>query len=265
MKDSRTIAAIATALVAVLLFAMLFVWHISLSAASWPPPEHPSTELVEIEEEYVDFFDPMPVRANPSPAYKAEKSVNASKSAPSAGADLTDAGKPAMPAPDVTSERPSPIAKPKKDKPEKTGPDREAMEREEARRKALSGVSNAFKASEESSDNTTSKGRQQGDSGTPEGASSDVNGSGSGTVGGGWIMPRYSKVDSRQTGSIILRAVVNSLGKVTSVELVGGKAPASANPTLVEKCKAEIRRHTFTRNDDDAPERSIATITYTFR
>ena len=45
----------------------------------------------------------------------------------------------------------------------------------------------------------------------------------------------------------------------------GGKAPASANAALVEKCMAEVRRHTFTRRDDNAPETATARITYTFR
>ena len=265
MKDSRIAAALVTVLAAVLILLLLMVGRLTMSADAWPPPERPVTELVEMEEEFVDLFEPAPVRANPSPAYNAERTSNLSKPAKASGSDLADAGEAAAPAPVVTSERQSPVTAKTKETPPKTGPDLEAQKREEARRKARSGISNAFKASEEAVDNTANKGREPGDSGNPDGAASDLNGTGSGTVGGGWIMPRYSKVDSRQTGSIILQAIVDRDGKVTSVEQIGGKAPASANSALVEKCKAEVRRHRFTRNDDKAPERSTARITYTFR
>ena len=202
MKDSRIIAAVATLIVALLLAGLLVVARLTVSAESWPPPKK-AMELVEIEEEFVDFLDPAPVHANPA--------------------------------------------------------------RDEQRRKAQRGVADAFKASENARDNTTSHGKDKGDTGSPEGEASPLDGSGSGTVGGGWIMPRYAKVDSRETGSIILQAVINSSGKVVSVEQVGGKAPASANSALVARCKAEVMKHVFTRNDDKAPERAYARITYTFR
>lgn len=264
MKDSRTIAAVATLVVALLLAGLLVVARLTVSAGSWPPPKK-AMELVEVEEEFVDFLDPAPVHANPAPAYSEVPQRHDSEAAPAGGPDLEDAGA-AAPAPQVvTTERESPKKEPKKPKPEKAGPTKEELAREEQRRKAQRGVADAFKASETASDNTTSKGKDKGDTGSPEGKASSLDGSGSGTVGGGWIMPRYAKVDSRQTGSIILQAVIDSSGKVVSVEQIGGKAPASANPTLVARCKAEVMKHTFSRNDDNAPERAYARITYTFR
>lgn len=265
MKDLRTAAAIATAIVAVLIVVLLLAVRISVDARTWPPTPRSATALVEAEEEFVEFFDPMPVSANPSPAYSETKAGNESSPAKADGTDITDAGEAAVAMPDVASGRPSAVERPKKETPKKSGPDKKAAEEERARRKARQGVSNAFQASEESADNTNSKGAERGDSGSPDGSASDVDGSGTGTVGGGWIMPKYAKVPSMRTGSIELRAIVDREGRVVSVELVGGKAPASGDPALVERCKAEVRRHRFTRNDDNAPERSTARIRYFFK
>lgn len=264
MKDSRIIAAVATLVVALLLVGLLVVGRLGVSAESWPPSPK-TTELVEIEEEFVDFLEPAPVHANPSPAYAPKPMRNESKAAPAGGPDLTDAGAAAPAPPVVTSEQETPKKLPPKPKPEKTGPTREERLREEQRRKAQRGVSDAFKASEKAMDNATAKGKEPGDTGRPDGGPTALDGTGRGTVGGGWVMPSYAKVDSRQTGSIVLQAVIDRSGRVVSVEQIGGKAPASANPALVERCKAEVRRHTFTRHDDNAPERATARITYTFR
>lgn len=266
MKSPRTAAAIITAAAAVLLVLLLTLGHLTINVDPWPPVSDNHTPLAEIEEEFVDLFDPTPVHANPSPAYAEPNVRNNSEAAEAAGSDLRDAGEPAPPAPVKTSERPSDVKARKKDTPAKTGPDRKAQEQEEARRRARKGIADAFKETKpEDPDNTQSKGKEKGDSGSPDGASSDLNGTGSGTVGGGWIMPRYAKVDSRQTGSIELRAIVDAAGKVVSVDLVGGKAPAAADPALVSRCIAEIKRHRFTRNDDAAPAQSTARITYIFR
>ncbi len=266
MKSPRTVAAIVTAAVAVIVILLLTLGKLDVHITPWPPVSDNHTPLAEIDEEFVDLFDPAPVHANPSPAYAETTVRNNSEAAESAGSDLKDAGEPAPAPPVKTSERPSEIKAPKKETPAKTGPDRKAQEQEEARRRARKGIADAFKDTKtEDPDNTQSKGQQKGDSGTPEGTASDLSGTGSGTVGGGWIMPRYAKVDSRQTGSIELRAIVDSTGKVVTVDLVGGKAPAAADPALVARCIAEIKRHRFTRTDDNAPEESTARITYIFR
>lgn len=265
MKRTRLTAAAVTAIFAVLLIVLLGVCKLTINIEPWPPVSANHTELVEVEEEFVEFFEPAKVRANPSPAYSDEIRHNNSEGAIADGNDLADAGQAAAPAPVKTSERTSEVKKQKKDTPTQTGPDRTAAEQERARRKARSGIANAFKENTQANDNTTAKGKEPGDSGNPSGQPSDVNGTGSGTVGGGWIMPSYAKVEARQTGSIELRAIVDSQGRVISCDLTGGKAPAAADPALVAKCIAEVRRHRFTRTDNDAPERSTARIIYRFK
>ena len=78
-------------------------------------------------------------------------------------------------------------------------------------------------------------------------------------------MPRYAQVPTDQTGRIELKALVDRQGHVTSVEFTGGKAPAGTDQRLIERCKAEVRSRRFTRNDDNAPEQSVARIVYIFR
>lgn len=260
----RLQAAAATVIAAVILVVLLCMLHLSDAI----PPDHdarPTTEVAEIDEEFVEFFDMAYGPSDPSPAYTPEPVRRNSKPAQASGQDKVDAGKAAAPAPDVTSERPSPVQRQEKTVPPETGPDKTKLAEEEARRKARKGVGDAFKKTSETPDNTASKGSEKGDSGTPDGGRSDANGTGVGTVGGGWTMPRYSRVPSEVTGSIILTAIVGPDGNVISVELTGGKSPAAADRALVQACMAEVKRRRFTRNDDKAPERSTARITYTFR
>jgi len=225
----------------------------------------PTTEVAEIDEEFVELFDMAYGPSDPSPAYAPQPVRRNSKPAEASGQDRVDAGKAAAPAPDVTSKQPSPLSREEKTVPPETGPDKTKLAEEEAHRKARKGVGDAFKNTSETPDNTASKGSEKGDSGTPDGGRSDANGTGVGTVGGGWTMPRYSRVPSEVTGSIILTAIVGPDGNVISVELSGGKSPAAADRALVQACIAEVKRRRFTRNDDKAPERSTARITYTFR
>lgn len=263
MNRARIIASAVTAAVALLLMVLLLSVHLSIDDLPWPP-QPKTTELVEADDEFVDLFDPAPVSKNPSPAYNPTKETHASKAAQAEGADLMSSGDVGPADRTVTSAKESPLKKTTKEQPTKTGADRENELRDKARREARQGIADAFRQSE-AKDNTDARGIGPGDSGSPDGAPSNLNGTGSGSVGGGWIMPRYAKVSSHQTGSIELRAIVDSTGAVSSVELIGGKAPASGDPSLVARCIAEVRRHRFTRTDADAPERSIARIIYTFK
>ena len=256
----RLQAAAATVIAAVILVALLCMLHLAeIDPAALAP--RPTTEVAEIDEEFVELFDMAYGPSDPSPAYAPQPVRRNSKPAEASGQDRVDAGKAAAPAPDVTSKQPSPISREEKPVPPETGPDKTKLAEEEARRKARKGVGDAFKNTSETPDNTASKGSEKGDSGTPDGGRSDANG----TVGGGWTMPRYSRVPSEVTGSIILTAIVGPDGNVISVELSGGKSPAAADRALVQACIAEVKRRRFTRNDDKAPERSTARITYTFR
>lgn len=264
-NDSRIQAALCTALAGAAIVLWLLMASLSFDPATLPVPPRPVAEIVEQDEEFVDFLDMAYGPSDPAPAYTPEPQNHDSKAAEASGIDRTDAGEPAPPAPDVVSERPSPVQRPKKEVPPQTGPDLKKQAEEEARRKARKGVGDAFKNTSPTPDNTSAKGVDKGDSGKPDGGRSDANGTGRGTVGGGWSMPSYAAVPSEDTGSIILKAVVSRDGSVISVELVGGKSPAAANGALVQACMAEVRRRKFTRHDDNAPETATARITYTFR
>lgn len=260
----RLQAAAATVIAAVILVALLCMLHLAeIDPAALAP--RPTTEVAEIDEEFVELFDMAYGPSDPSPAYAPQPVRRNSKPAEASGQDRVDAGNAAAPAPDVTSKQLSPLSREEKPVPPETGPDKTKLAEEEARRKARKGVGDAFKNTSDTPDNTASKGSEKGDSGTPDGGRSDANGTGVGTVGGGWTMPRYSRVPSEVTGSIILTAIVGPDGNVISVELSGGKSPAAADRALVQACIAEVKRRRFTRNDDKAPERSTARITYTFR
>lgn len=121
MKNSRTAAAIGTAIAAVLILLILLTGRLTLSASQWPPLPKNETELIEIEEEFVDLFEPVPVRANPAPAYTPEKVINESTPAPAGGIDLRDAGEKAAPTPETVQKRPSPLKKPKRKHPKRPG------------------------------------------------------------------------------------------------------------------------------------------------
>ena len=264
MNRSRLIAAIVTAAIAIILLVLLLWCRLVFDPSTLRQPPRPMTELVEVDEEFVELLDQATVPSDPAPAYAEAPTVNESHAAEASGSDLVDAGAVGAPEPDVTTERPAPLHRKKKEKPAKTGPSKQELE-EEARRRARKGVSDAFASAPEAQDNTDKHGRESGDSGKPEGQSSALDGTGTGSVGGGWIMPRYAKVNSTVTGRIELRAVVGKDGHVVSVEQTGGKAPAAANSALVKRCIAEVRSRRFTRNDTDAPDQAIARIVYTFK
>lgn len=261
---TRLTALVATAIIAIFIVAILLLCHLGIGSTIIK--ERPTTELVEIDEEFVEFLDQSSTPSNPLPAYTPKPKQNRSESAPATGSDLRDQGKAARPKPNVTSSQPAPVKATKKEVPEKTGPSKEELEQEEARRRARQGIADAFKTSENAKDNTTSSGNKPGDSGKPSGSESAVDGSGTGSVGGGWIMPAYPKVPSTLTGRIELRATVGQDGRVIDVKQTGGKAPAGTDAKLVAKCIAEVKARRFTRTDSsDAPQSAIARIIYTFK
>lgn len=93
-------------------------------------------EIAEVDEEFVDLLDMAYGPSDPSPAYTPEESNNDSHAAQAAGSDLADAGDKGLSAPDVTSEAPSPVSRPKKTTPPKTGPKKKTDEAEKAREKS---------------------------------------------------------------------------------------------------------------------------------
>ncbi len=273
MNRTRLISLAVTLVVALGLILWMNLDKMSFDPSSLRQPPRPTTALLAEEEEFVDLFTPEPVvpsSSDASPAYNEVVENNNATPAPETGMDLKDQGPAGVAEQPKTSKQPSPLKKetPQPKKEEKKGPSKEEIaklkEQEEARRKASADMKSAFQNTS-GKNNTQNKGKTDGNAGRPSGKSSEQNGHGTGTVGGGWKMPSYAKVPSTVTGTIKLKATVNRSGKVVSVEVIGGDAPAATTSSLVEACKAEVRSKTFTRSDSNAPETATAYITYNFR
>ena len=262
----RRASVITTTGIAAIIVAVLLLVHLSFDPAAMTPSRQPVTAVEEALPEYVDFWESLnsPHPSDPAPARSPEPANNRAQAAPEGGPNMRDAGSQGQPAPEVTSQREAPVSRRERTEPQQTGP-RQPTEEELARRRANRDIANAFD-NPDGNDATNNSGRQPGAAGRPEGSDdTPVNGSGTGTVGGGWIMPSYNKLPSTEVGSVRLRATINREGNVIKVEQVGGNPPASANSALVARCMAEVRTKRYTRTDDNAPERAIATITYIFR
>lgn len=264
MNRERVIAAAATIAAAGILLLWLNTASLRFDRSTLPVPPRPTTALIEEIEEYVDMFDPSGNSDAPAPA-ASEQTAHADVTPASAtGTDISDAGNAATAPVPPASERPADVtaAMPRT---EPVGPDRDTDKTGKARRRAEADTRAAFRNAA-GKDNTSDRGRKTGtDAGRPDGTDSQANGTGMGTVGGGWHLPAYAKVPSSLTGSIVISATVDRTGHVTDVRLVGGDAPAAADAALVRACMAEVRSRVFTRSDDRAPDRATATITYRFR
>lgn len=257
----RRIASAATAVCVLAIALILWLCHMSFDSSALPVPPRPMTELAVAEEEYVDLL-PTPLHgpSDPSQAYAPTPTDGARQTGAPDGADLSDQGAAAHAPSPATSAQPSPVASPVR-QPEPEGPTQDEIDAERARRQAHQGVTDAFSGT----GNSNAAGHNtDGPTGAPEGSGSDINGNGAGSVGGGWIMPRYRKVRSTLTGTVEIRAIVDAAGNPTRVEQTGGRAPAAANAALVQACIREVQAHRFTRNDTLAPPRSVATIIYRF-
>lgn len=268
MKSDRLIAALITAVIAAL--TVLLMVCVTVRAGrpdrEWPPRHETDIALAPQEEQYFDVVsEPAPAaKADPAPAYAPEPMENRSEAAPQTGHEMRDRG-PKGDAPALTASKKDSPVKTKPEKPRKPqGPDREQQEREAARRRATAATADAFKKSQ-GKNNTDSRGSKPGNSGTPEGGNSAVNGAGTGTAGGGWVIPRYASVPSTKTGSIKMTLRIDRQGKVTSVSFTGGTPPAATDAALRRAVEREVRSRRFTRSDgSEAPESATAYITYTF-
>ncbi len=263
------------------LAAVLGVWlmhlltlTVDLSLREWPPRHDNDVALTEVpEEQYFEVMPERPVvrRSNKeaAPVKNKVKEFNKSTPKPESGASTRNNG-PAGEAPTtVTSKTPSTVKRQVKEQTAPVGPSQDEIDeqrREEARRKANSAMSSAFQRSNGKNNTLNNSGRNEGDSGSPEGTSQSVNGTGTGTVGGGWSMPSFAPVSSTVTGSIKVRAKIDRDGRVTSVSFIGGDAPAATNSRLRAAIEREIRSRRFSRpNRADAPDEATAYITYRFK
>ena len=272
MKRPGVIAAAVTAAIALLCVLLLhqITLAVNTSAREWPPRHDGEIALAELpdEEHYFDVVtEPAPAAVNdPSPAHNPEVADNKSEAAPQTGHSVADRGKAGDAPRTVTSARRSDVKMRRDDKPAKpAGPSKEELAREEARRRATAATANAFNRAK-GHDNTTNRGAAPGNSGSPSGGESAVNGSGTGTAGGGWVIPRYARVPSTVTGSIKMTLKIDRNGQVTSLTFSGGQPPAATDAALRRAVEREVRSRRFTRTDGSvAPESATAYITYTFR
>lgn len=271
MNRTRAISLGITAVIAVLLFLWLRFAHITFSERihEWPPRHDGEVVIVDDEQ----FFDvirdvPVPHKAldNPSPVHNDVRASNQSDPAPASGTHMRNSGRPADAPSAVTSPNPSPVQA-QTQEPAPAGPSVEelnAQREEEARRKANAAMNSAFNKAN-GSNNTANTGKEPGDSGSPKGSASGINGTGTGSVGGGWFLPAYAKVPATVTGSIKLMVKIDQSGKVVSVTFQGGDAPAATDANLRQAVEAEVRSRRFTRGNSPAPETATAYITYRFR
>ena len=270
----RIISALLTALACAVLVLVLAVCTLSFDPSTLRRPPRPTTAVAEMDEEFVELINPsLPhdvISGNPRPAMSPEDADAHATPAPQTGMDVDNNGPAGDPQPPVTSKVPSEVKHtpvPKETRP--AGPTQEEIERrqqEEARRKANNTTKSAFAKAAEGKNNTDDRRKaQDGNSGRVSGDNPRANGTGTGTATGGWVVPKYSPVESTMTGSIRLRARIDVDGNVTSVEVIGGEPPAAANSALCNACIAEVRRHKFTRKDSAAPKEAVANITYRFR
>lgn len=260
----QTTALLITAAVALGLLLVLTVCTLS---GYIPARSHPGQPAAEMATELPEFVDMLPASLDgydDARPYSPVEENHRSEAALPGGTDIVDAGSTHRAVKPAGSTRPSPVTTPQST-PIKQDEAAEERLREDTRRRVREGISDAFKSPSDQADNTAAAGNEQGNTGSPDGSASNVAGVGSGSVGGGWIMPSYAKVKSALTGSIELRATVGADGSVTAVEQVGGKAPAGADAVLVARCITEVRSRRFTRRDDIPPASATARITYIFR
>lgn len=268
MDRTRLYSALLTLAVCCLILLWLMLGHIDMRRTDreWPP-KHTSEITVEEFAEIIDLPKSYAPAADiPAPAPLPEKSNAAAEPTPESGHHVADQGKPADAPATVTSKQPSPVKATTKT-PEKSGPTAEELKKqqeEEARRRATANTVNAFKNAT-GSNNTASAGKTAGNAGAPSDKASALNGRGTGSAGGGWVIPAYSKVPSTVTGSVKMMLKIDRTGRVTSVTFQGGDAPAATDPAVRRAVEAEVRARRFTRADDNAPEQSTAYITYTFK
>lgn len=266
MNNPRNIALTLTTLIGVAAVVLMMCLHLALpSQREWPPRHDHSVAMVDDQ-----FFDIVEapvaiptVAESASPSYNDVTANNHSVPEPTTGHDLRDAGAAAAPPTPATSRNQSPVQQ-QATPPQPTGPTQQELAEAEARRRASSATRNAFDRAA-GNNNTSNNGATPGNSGNPNGSSNAFNGNANGEVTGGWVVPRYARIPATTTGSIRVRAVIDRTGRATEITLLDGTPPAGADPALRQAVINEVKARRYTRADNNAPDRSIAIITYTFK
>lgn len=272
MQDNRPriYSAIATALIVMIVLMWMACSHLTYSPDLAAPDTRGEIALAEefIEVEDLSASAPESGDDTPATAQLPEPSSAEAQPAPESGTDPDNSGAKGVPEPALSSKEPSPMKVRDKKPDKKPGPevDRRKAEEEKIRREANNQVQNAF-AGAQGKHNTRNGTLDEGNAGKPDGKSHQGNltGRGSGSVGGGWSIPRYAAVPSPVTGSVKMVVKIDREGRVTSVTLNGGEAPAATDRAVCQACVNEVKSRRFTRpKADDAPETATAYITYKF-
>jgi TonB family protein len=196
--------------------------------------------------------------------------------APTSGTQLTNSGPKEQPAQLVTQTKPSPVVVEKKEQPQKTGAavDTKKAEQEASAKRTNSAVSNAFAKADAKNNANNLKG-DEGKSGSPNGKTNSAGAATStsskvgvsGSLGGGWSLPRYSTaISTAKTGSIVVEFVVHPDGSVSDVKVVGGQAPVGSDTSVQSQVINIIKQNKPTRTKGDAVDRDYtARVTFTFK
>ena len=271
---NRQIAAGVTFLVCCLLLIWLFVAKLGLTQAQrLVAEERPFVSMVSEDEEFIDVevLKPTVVGEDFTPAQTPQDMDNESQPAPETGVDLTSQGLQGQPVKTVTQQRPSPLKEQPKtttSKPE-TAVDKKAEEEKALAARTQSNITNAF-ANAQNKNNAQNGTKDEANAGRANGnpasgASPKSTGSRpgvSGTVGGGWKMPAYSRdIPSSEVGKVVFEVAVNrdgSVGKITQIDASG------LTSSTIARCRNEISRHKFTHPNPDEAQPTTARVTFTF-
>ncbi len=275
MQDNRPriYSAVATALIVLIVLSWMACSHLTYEPGLTPDD---SASAIALADEFVDVEEiPAPTASDlgndasaSATAQLPEPSDAQAQPAPESGTDISDSGSKGIAEPPLSTDDPSDMKVKEKKQDKKTGQevDRKKAEEEKIRRQANSQVQNAF-AGDRGKHNTRNGINDEDNAGKPEGKArqGNLSGRGTGSVGGGWSIPRYAAVPSSVTGSVKMVVKIDRNGRVTSVTLNGGEAPAATNRAVCQACIAEVKSRRFTRpNAGDAPETATAYITYNF-
>lgn len=276
MDQNKQIAGGITFLVCGVIVIWLLVTRLTWQAVYTPPEPHPYITMAD-DEEFIEVEVVTPPTGGndaSAPAQTPEDVSEQSQPAPQSGVDLSTQGPKAQPVQPVVQPKPSPVKetpKPTPPKPAAAVDNKKAEEEKAMAQRTRSSVTNAF-ANANNRGNAQNGSKDEGTAGRRDGnpdsaASPNSNGkkigATSGTVGGGWKMPAYSRnIPSNQVGSVVFEVQVNadgSVGKVTPVSNTG------LGDATTAKCIEEIRRHRFTHSDMENARPTTARVTFTFR
>lgn len=271
LTQSQQISAGITFLVCLYILLMLLLTKMSWNPVLDVPAPHTYIAMEAPEEEFieVEVLDPVPNGEEAAPALTPEELNNEAQPAPPTGVNLSTQGKPDQPVHEVTQKTPSPIKEvqqPTKPHPAAAVTNQKEQEEKATAQRTQSAVNNAF-ANAKNKNNAVNGTNDNGNAGKTTGdvtsAGGTSSGVSSGTVGGGWKMPLYSRnIQSNEIGSVTFEVVVNSDGSVGKITQIANNGLTSAT---VAKCRAEIQRHKFTHQTPAEAQPATARVKFTFQ